>query len=731
MSSRLRIDRDYAKSSLPFAAAGAVGVLCAALPPNSEPVYLLWAAALLGLSGIVAFFGEWARPPASGAIVPPIMFLGVLALLLKADGETGWGFLALIVLPVIWVALNGTRWQLWTLLVAVAALYGGCIASGIGEQSAGRWGFAALWVIVATLLGFTIRSLVAREREQSSQLARQHSFLDALFDQAGSLVAVLDLAGRPTRVNPACEELSGFDAGALVGRPFWEVLMDDGAAAPVGRYWEATAPADLAGVAELPMRTRDGVRRRIHWTVAPLSDDGGRLVSFIATGLDVTVERASERALSESEARFRTLVSHLPDTMLSIYDRDLICVAIDGPILEAQGFDSASFEGRRLDEIVPPKNLAQLEPRLRAALAGESSNFEYESHLNDVHYDVEIVPVQRDGEVTGAFMVSRDVSRRRLAEAEVQAAEARFADSFEHAPIGMEMVDLDGHFIGVNQALAEIVGFERDDLLGKHTSAITVAADAVRDERLRASILAGESDRYDVEKRMTHADGREVDVAVHLSIVRTGAGEPRYFVGQVLDITAAKEFERNLRHMADHDFLTGSLNRRRFEEEVQDHLVHAARYGGTGALLMLDIDKFKAVNDTLGHAAGDAAIVAVARLLVQRLRATDKVGRLGGDEFAVLLPAATRAQAEAVARILVKEVAAWDFGATFADMAITASIGVLAFEDGGHRVPADALIDVDRAMYVAKNGGGNDFTYAAPSGARPADAAAAAAAAGH
>jgi diguanylate cyclase (GGDEF)-like protein/PAS domain S-box-containing protein len=715
MRSHLGFDPENARQALPFAIAGIAGVGCAALLPNSSPVYLVFAAALVGFTFLLTFFCDWARPPARLAIVPPLLFLGVLALLLQANGESGWGFMALIVLPVIWVALNGRRWQLVVLLVAVAALYGGCIASGIGEQSAGRWGFAVLWVVVATLLGFTIRNLVGRERAQAAQLGRQNSFLDALFDQAGSLVAVLELDGRLARVNPACAELSGFAAAELLGRPFWEALMDRKVGTGVAAYWAATAPAELAGVTEIPMRTQDGQLHRIHWTVAPLTDDDGRLVNFVATGLDVTVEREAKAALADSEYRFRTLVSHLPDTMLGLYDRDLRCLALDGDV-EAHGLDRASFEGQLLSDVLPAENMAKLRPPLEAALRGESTTFEYSSHLNEAHYEIEVVPFVKDGEIRGAYMVSRDISRRRTAEAEVRAAEDRFAASFEHAPVGMEMIDLDGRFIGVNPALGEIVGFAPEELMGLHTSAITIPTDAARDERLRASILAGEVDRYDVEKRMIHADGREIDVAVHLSIVRSADGEARYFVGQVLDITAAKEFERDLRHMADHDFLTGLMNRRRFEEEIAGHLTHGSRHGDAGALLMLDIDKFKTVNDTLGHAAGDAAIVGLARLLARGLRTTDKVARLGGDEFAVLLPGADGDHAAAVAGKLAAAIAGWDFGTAFADLALTASIGVLVIDDRVHRVPADALIDVDRAMYVAKRAGGDGFasTPAAP-----------------
>jgi diguanylate cyclase (GGDEF)-like protein/PAS domain S-box-containing protein len=712
--------REYVRRVRPFALAGAIGVGCAALPPNPHPLFIFLAIGLLALLGVLAALTAQVRPLASTpALIPPLGFLVVLALLLEANGEGGWGFLALIVLPVVWIALYGTGVQLRVLIVAIAALFAFAIGSGIGSPSASRYGFSVLWVLVAWLLGFTVQRLVERGRTQSAQIASQHDFLEALFAQTASMVAVLDLDGRLARVNPACELLSGFAADELIGRPFWDVLMTEQHAAAVASYWAATDPADLVGVVELPMHTRDGARHTIHWTTSALRGNADEVTKFVVHGLDVTEERTAQRALTASEYRFRTLVSHLPDTIISLYDRDLRCVAIDGPMLARQGRSPAEFEGRLLAEVTAAEGLADLEAAMRSALAGATESVEYVSPATATIYEIEVLPyLDPSGEIEGAFLVSRDVTRRREAEAEARAAEERFADSFEHAPVGMEMIDLDGRFISVNDTLAELIGHRREELLGLHTSAITHADDAGRDEHLRASIRKGEMDRYRVEKRMIHADGHPIDVAVHLSMVRTAAGEPHYFVGQVIDISDAKEFERDLRRMADHDFLTGLLNRRRFEEEIERHLRRGARYGYEGALLMLDIDRFKSVNDSLGHAAGDAAISGFARLLGANLRETDIAARLGGDEFAVLLPAADEIQAEAVAAKLVDAVRSWDFGDAFAKLAVRTSIGVIPL-GGGFSAPADALLAADQAMYAAKRRGGDGFVSAGPSRPNP------------
>jgi diguanylate cyclase (GGDEF)-like protein len=179
------------------------------------------------------------------------------------------------------------------------------------------------------------------------------------------------------------------------------------------------------------------------------------------------------------------------------------------------------------------------------------------------------------------------------------------------------------------------------------------------------------------------------------------------------DLRDLRATTTRLRHLADHDALTGLLNRRRFEQELARHLAHARRYGPEGAVLVLDLDRFKPVNDTYGHAAGDRLLTRVACVLRERLRATDAVARLGGDEFAVLLPRGDRAGAVAVARSLVETVRAEALAA--GGEPVTVSAGVVLLEDCATLDVEGALTAADLAMYDAKTAGGDGWAlYAVP-----------------
>ena len=195
-------------------------------------------------------------------------------------------------------------------------------------------------------------------------------------------------------------------------------------------------------------------------------------------------------------------------------------------------------------------------------------------------------------------------------------------------------------------------------------------------------------------------------VSRHVDMLRDADGRPAQILTHIVDITERRLMERELRHMADHDPLTGLLNRRGLEAELERHVAHVNRYGARGALLVLDLDHFKVVNDTLGHEAGDKLIVNVANLLRKRLRSSDAVARLGGDEFAILLPDANTEMADARRRrrssLTSSAAAVVEHGQ--ARRHVTASVGVTMFTQGAINAES-VLVDADLAMYDAKEAG--------------------------
>jgi diguanylate cyclase (GGDEF)-like protein len=193
---------------------------------------------------------------------------------------------------------------------------------------------------------------------------------------------------------------------------------------------------------------------------------------------------------------------------------------------------------------------------------------------------------------------------------------------------------------------------------------------------------------------------------VSTSLVRDAKAQPLYAVVQVQDVSERKRFEGQLQYLADHDPLTGLYNRRRFEAELARQVAFNSRYGPTGAVLVVDLDRFKYVNDTLGHAIGDELIARVGAMLRERLRETDVLARLGGDEFAILLPSADEEQARQVGDDIVHSIRTQAvIMSGERSLRVTACVGIALFGPGfdvGHEA---ALVNADIAMYEAKEAG--------------------------
>jgi diguanylate cyclase (GGDEF)-like protein/PAS domain S-box-containing protein len=282
----------------------------------------------------------------------------------------------------------------------------------------------------------------------------------------------------------------------------------------------------------------------------------------------------------------------------------------------------------------------------------------------------------------------------------------RFESAFDNAPIGMALIAMDGRWLQVNHALCRITGQTEAALKATTLGAMTHPEDIDLDGQSLRQLVAGEIPSYQVEKRLRHAWGHHVWVLVTTSIVRDEDRSPLYVVTQVQDISERRELARRLEYFVDHDFLTGLFNRRHFEHELSRETERVARYGAPGAVLVIDLDHFKDVNDTFGHRAGDDLLKGVAGLLRERLRHTDVVARMGGDEFAVLLPQADADHAQRVADDLVKALGRQMAVLADHSIQITASIGV-TLVDG--LTDVEVLAYADLALYEAKETGRNRF----------------------
>ena len=274
---------------------------------------------------------------------------------------------------------------------------------------------------------------------------------------------------------------------------------------------------------------------------------------------------------------------------------------------------------------------------------------------------------------------------------------ATFKAVFDNAPIGIAVVGLDGSFQRVNQALCQITGYQEHELTQLTFQDITYPDDLDTDLHEAGRLLQGDITSYQMDKRYYAKDGHLIWVHLSASMAHDAEGQPLNFIAHIEDISARKRDEQLLRRQATHDTLTDVFNRGRFEEELALYaaLSGSEGYDGEAAVLMIDLDGLKRINDQHGHAAGDDYIKSVAHTIRRRLSLSDVFARIGGDEFAALLPHTTSNQAHKLARTLVDEVRVHSRGSV--------SIGVSMIRPG--QSGGDALQRADQVMYRAKQQG--------------------------
>ncbi len=469
-----------------------------------------------------------------------------------------------------------------------------------------------------------------------------------------------------------------------------------------------------AAVAVVAMTTLAG----LGGTAESMTTIAGRAVVLVF--LAILVGGVTERA-----ARSRSLLEQvLEATTDSIYVKDL-----DGRYLIINSA-TAQLIGRPGEEIIGRTN-AELLPDVAADVAARdhavldsdtSAGYEIAGRFGDRRSVLSVTKSPfRDGtgKAIGSLGIARDITEQRRLQEEGREAHELFRRAFENAPIGMAVAALDGHFLEVNGALCAITGYTAEQLTDATFASITHPDDVAADLEVMRAMIAGELSSSVDEKRYLRPDGSIVWVARSVTLVRDADGRPLHLLDQIQDITERRRFEHELRRLADHDPLTGLLNRRRFEQELDRHVAEVARYGARGALLVLDLDHFKYVNDALGHHAGDELIVVVGALLQNRLRASDTLARLGGDEFAVLLPHADAKEAEHVAQALaaaVREQAS--VTAPGRPRRMTASIGIAPFGRPGAS-GEELMIEADLAMYEAKQAGRDRYVVASTGAEAP------------
>lgn len=438
--------------------------------------------------------------------------------------------------------------------------------------------------------------------------------------------------------------------------------------------------------------------------------------AMIYRAVFVSGVREPHQALDRERALLRGLIDSVPD-LIAFKDLQGRYLGCNKAFADAYGVSEASLVGRRDAEVFADHGA--LDKAGRDALVAQPER--HEEWLQGADGGMRLLDTLRtpyrdeDGHSLGEIRISRDFTERRKVHEQIAERERRVMLAIEGASLGLWDWDVRSGRASYSPTWGRMLGYEPGELAPSvATWESIVHPDDWSD--IRDSLephLRGERDAYQAEYRLRHKDGRWVWVLGAGRVLdRDADGSALRMVGIHQDISQRKAMEESLVQLATSDPLTGLWNRRHFAEMVRGELGRLRRHQSTAALLLMDLDHFKRINDTHGHAAGDEVLRHFTVTVAAQLREADVFARLGGEEFAILLPCIDAIGARRVADRLCRVVATHPAGIASGPLTYTVSIGgtMLAFEDEGYE-PAYAR--ADQALYAAKAAGRNRAIMAA------------------
>lgn len=311
----------------------------------------------------------------------------------------------------------------------------------------------------------------------------------------------------------------------------------------------------------------------------------------------------------------------------------------------------------------------------------------------------------------GSIWVITDITERKNAEEGLRDSEKRFRTILENAPIGMAVLTLEGRFLLVNRSLCDIVGYEKEELEKLTFQEITHPDDLEFNLANVQRLQDGGINSYFMEKRYVRKDKQIVWTQLTSSVIRNAAGAPQFLIAQIEDITDRKRSREQIHQLAYYDALTTLPNRRLLKDRLKQSIAKAKRYQRPLALMFMDLDNFKLVNDTFGHDMGDKLLKVVADRLQACVRGIDTVCRQGGDEFIIVLSEITHPEDAAVVANKIIDTINKPISLNENDVHITTSIGIAIYPVNGTDDARELMKKADLAMYETKNKGKNGFSF--------------------
>ena len=513
-------------------------------------------------------------------------------------------------------------------------------------------------------------------------------------------------------VSEGCQELTGYPATDVIDnrRIAYGTIIHPADRQPVWRQVQDALCRREPFQLVHRIITAEGEERWVSGQGRAVVNESGTVEALEGFISDITAHRQTEELLRLSEARYRAIVED---------QTDLVCRFLPNGTLTFTNEAYCRYFGRRSEEILATNFIPMVPKEDWDYVMAQTAICNADHPINTCEHRV----IRPDGEVrwvqwidraildeNNALIelqsVGRDVTEQRLAEEALRHSEARYRRIVQTAQEGIWQIDAANCTTFVNARMAEMLGYTGEEMMGK--SLFTFM-----DEEWRKMAMGGNHGGYLPERAEQHdlkfrrKDGSELWALISTHSILDEQGRYAGALAMVADITDRKRMEETLRRLATQDSLTGLFNRRYFFTVAKREFQRSQRYGHPLALLLLDIDYFKRINDRYGHRAGDQVLRTVAAILREGLRQVDIPCRYGGEEFVMLLPETPLDTAMAAAQRLGATLAETPIQTEKGPVPVTVSIGVAALLNGENLTLEVLLERADQAMYAAKQAGRN------------------------
>ncbi|HZD60788.1 MAG TPA: PAS domain S-box protein [Anaerolineae bacterium] len=547
------------------------------------------------------------------------------------------------------------------------------------------------------------------ERKQAEEQIRK---LSRGIEQSPSMFMITDANGDIEYVNPKFTQVTGYALGEAIGKN--PRILKSGETPPeeYERLWEAiTSGAEWRG--EFCNKKKNG---ELYWesaSISPIKNPEGEITHFLAVKEDITERKLAEEVLSESEERYRSIINGAAEGFWMI-DPQLKTVEVNGSLCEMLGYTREEMLGKTPLSFVDEENKRIFKEQM--ARIPETAHRHYDIVLkskdgNNVYTTFNATTIRdASGNPANAFAFVTNITERKLAEGALLEAKERMEQLHRVTPSAIFTVDKDCVITSFNDKATEVTGYTASEIIGRKCTVFALDP-CIGKCRLFANgsaepIIANEC-------TIKRKDGEVRTISKNADLVRDINGSVTGGVESFEDITERKQAEEMIRYMAYYDPLTDLPNRVLLNDRLTLALANAHRNNRMLALLFLDLDSFKTINDTLGHTVGDQLLQDVAGRLRKCLREGDTIARLGGDEFTLLLPQIDHAEDAAKVAQRVVEVLEPPFNFEDREFHVTTSIGIALYPSDGEDAQT-LLKNADIALYRAKEQGRNNYQLYTP-----------------